>query len=422
MAQNQRVMANCVYASNPYHECTDVCLQKIKETKPTKTKKSADHRTSVTDGDRGKKTNGQKHTHSGCPKASNPYHVCDDFCNKRMSGSDSGTLSLGRRKKLGSKPEPPVLDSVPASKIGAIYLSDASSPSSNHSEEKTVETKRSEVIPVSTEIFIQDVKPVNHKVQPNKDGAEYVAANPMGIKHEWDKHSSSKVVPVTNVDATGGLTTLADGSMDFNLFNIPHDYDGEETKSVVSESRVPVGRYHVKESFASTLLSIFDKHGDIGASCHLESVVMRSYYIECVCFVVQELQSTSIVHLTESKVKEMLAILKDVESAELNVAWLRSILDEIADNMDFINQHRAAEVANANSDHEMELLRKELESELETLAEKELEVTDTITRIEEISKHLSELEQKTSYLDKNMLYIKSKVDNFDIKSMLDELF
>ncbi|OIW06790.1 hypothetical protein TanjilG_11515 [Lupinus angustifolius] len=339
-----------------------------------------------------------------------------------MSGADSGTLSLDRRKKLGSKPEPPVLDSVPASKIGAIYLSDASSPSLNHSEEKMVETKRSEIIPVSTEIFIQDVKPVNHKVQPNKDRVEYVAANPMGIKHESDKHSSRKVVPVTNVDATGGLTKSADGSMDFNLSNISHDYDGEETKSVVSESRVPVGRYHVKESFASILLSIFDKHGDIGASCHLESVVMRSYYIECVCFVVQELQSTSIVHLTESKVKEMLAILKDVESAELNVAWLRSILDEIADNMDFINQHGAAEVANANSDREMELLRKELESELETLAEKELEVTDTKTRIEEINKHLIKLELKKSYLDKNMLYIKSKVNNFDIKSMLDELF
>lgn len=41
MAQNARVMPNCVYASNPYHECTEYCVQKIKEIKPTKSKKSA---------------------------------------------------------------------------------------------------------------------------------------------------------------------------------------------------------------------------------------------------------------------------------------------------------------------------------------------------------------------------------------------
>lgn len=213
--------------------------------------------------------------------------------------------------------------------------------------------------------------------------------------------------------------------MDFNFSSAPHhdneDSDGEETVSVVSEARVPVGRYHVKESFAPILRSIFDKYGDIGASCHLESVVMRSYYIECVCFVVQELHSTSIVHLSKSKVKELLAILKDVESAELNVAWLRSILDEIAENIELINQHRAVEVAKANSDSEMESLRQELDSELETLAQKEQEVSDTKTRIEEIKERLSELELKSSDLDKNMFSIKSKVDNLDSKSLLDDL-
>ncbi|XP_019441728.1 PREDICTED: uncharacterized protein LOC109346561 isoform X2 [Lupinus angustifolius] len=398
MAQNQRVIATCVYASNPYHECTEFCLQKMKETKSSKTKKN--YRRSVTDDELGKKMNGEKHTHSG-------------------------TLSVRRRKKEGSKPELPVLDNIPASKIGAIYLSDASSPLSNYSEEKKVEAKGSEKIPVSGEIHIRGVKPVNNKVQPNKDGAEFVAVNTIGTKHEEDKNSSTKVVPITNVDNTGGLTTSAGGSIEYNFSSLPHDNedsDGDETEYVVSESpRVLVGSYHVKQSFASILRSIFDKYGDIGASCHLESVIMRSYYIECVCFVVQELQSTSIVHITKSKVKELLAILKDVESAELNVAWLRSVLDKIAENIDLINQHRAAEVAKANSDHEIEQLRNKMDSELETLARKEQEVTNTKTRIEEINKRLSELELKTSYLDKNMLNIKSKVDNLGSKTMLDEL-
>jgi len=44
MAQNRRVIQDCVYAPNPYHECTEACLQRIKETKPgksTKNKKSS---------------------------------------------------------------------------------------------------------------------------------------------------------------------------------------------------------------------------------------------------------------------------------------------------------------------------------------------------------------------------------------------
>ncbi|KAL2996331.1 hypothetical protein AAZX31_10G267200 [Glycine max] len=199
------------------------------------------------------------------------------------------------------------------------------------------------------------------------------------------------------------------------------DSDGEETESVVSESRVPVGKYHVKESFAPILRSIFEKYGDIGASCHLESVVMRSYYVECVCFVVQELQSTPIMQLTKSKIKELMAILKDVESAQLRVAWLRSIVDEITENIELIDEHCVAETAKANSDREVESLNKELESNLEILAQKEQEVTDIKTRIEAIRERLSELELKSCDLDKNILSIKSKVDNLDSKSLLDEL-
>lgn len=413
MAQNGRILPNCVYAPNPYHECTEACLQKIKETKPgkpPKNKKSTDYRRSVTDGELGKKMNEEKRRPAGCPKASNPYHVCNENCHKRMSGADAGTMSLNfdRKKKFGSKPELPVLDSVPPSKIGAIYLSDASSPLSSYSEKANEEPKSNELIPVSGEIHALDVVPANQKVQS---------------KHNGDKNASPKVVPITCVDDTGGLTKPDGGSMKYSFcgdLNDNEDSDGE-TESVVSESRVPVGKYHVKESFAPILRSIFEKYGDIGASCHLESVVMRSYYVECVCFVVQELQSTSIMLLTKSKVKELLSILKDVESAQLRVAWLRNIVDDIAENIELIYQHREVEMSKANSAREVESLNKELESNLESLAQKEREVIDIKTRIEDIRERLSKLEVKASDLDKNMLVLKSKVDNLDSKSLLDEL-
>jgi len=68
------------------------------------------------------------------------------------------SLNFDTRKKVGyNKPELPVLDSVPPSKIGAIYLSDASSPLSSYSEQTKGEPKSSELIPVSGEIHVMVV-------------------------------------------------------------------------------------------------------------------------------------------------------------------------------------------------------------------------------------------------------------------------
>ncbi|KAJ1399010.1 Phospholipase-like [Sesbania bispinosa] len=434
MAPNGTVNPNCPNLSNPYHQCTQACSQKSNRTKPhthTPNKRtSPGYGRSITDGQLGKKVNEERRTHSACPKASNPYHKCDQNCYTRSSDSGAPPPSnIDRQKKQGSKPQPPVLDSVSASKVGAIYVSDASSPMSQYSEKKKMEPASDEhnpSEPVSGQVPIPDVMPVNGKDQL-KEGADHLAnPKPKGTNQE-DKIASHKIVPITYADDTGeGLTTSAGGSRNSSFAGIPlgignEDSDEGETESVISESRVPVGRYHVKESFASILLSILDKYGDIGASCHLESVAMRSYYIECVCFVVQELQSDSIMQLSKSKVNELLAILKDVESAKLRVAWLRNTLDEIAENIGLFNEHQDVEAAKANSDREKESLREQLESELEALAQKEQEVADMKTRIPEIRDRLSELELKSSQLDESMLSIKSKVDNLHSKSLIDEL-
>lgn len=65
----------------------------------------------------------------------------------------TGPLKFGWKKKPDSKPEPPVLDSVPASRVRTTY----------RSEKKKLEPKTNENIspePVSLENRIQDVKVV----------------------------------------------------------------------------------------------------------------------------------------------------------------------------------------------------------------------------------------------------------------------
>lgn len=257
-------------------------------------------------------------------------------------------------------------------------------------------------------------QPAYHKDLPN--GCAEHPGSPKHKNQEVEKNGSPKVFPVTYADDTGGLGA-SNESMDYSN----EDSDEDDIGSVVSESRVSIGRYHVKESFAPILRSIFDKYGDIGQSCHLESVAMRSYYMECVCYVVQELQASSAMELTKSKVKELMAILKDVESAQLRVAWLHSILEEIVENMESIYHHQEVETAKANCDREVESLRKELESDLKTLALKEQEVTSIRTRIADAEDRLKELELQCAELEKSMLSIKSEVGKLNSKSLLDGL-
>lgn len=193
----------------------------------------------------------------------------------------------------------------------------------------------------------------------------------------------------------------------------------EDTESVISDSSVSVGKYRVKERLSSILQLIFDKYGDIAASCKLESMAMRSYYLECVCFVVQELQRTTIKQLTKSKVKEMLAILKDVDGAGIDIGWLRNVLSESLESIELVSQHRAMEVAKAKCDSDIESLRKQLESQMEDLSLKEKDVAEAKKQVAESKAHLRELELKASVLNESVGSIKSKVENFHSKSLLD---
>ncbi|GAU33647.1 hypothetical protein TSUD_310550 [Trifolium subterraneum] len=415
---------NCANASNPYHQCTQACFQKTtKGTKPhhpatTNARKTTSNGRRSSSSSVATTTNGERPSTvvAGCAKASNPYHKCDASCNK--SSSNSGATSHSkidhRQKRPGSKPEPPVLNSVPATKVEATNNLSAKQ---NYSENKKIEQKNDVIIPssgpISAELHIPDVMAKDIV----KDGVTEVIPNQKGTNKVDKIVSSDEIVPVTNSDETG-----QGGSKDFSFSGTPlpghkkdvdtSSEDEADSVSVISESRISIGKYNVKESFGNILLTILDKYGDIGASCDLESVVMRSYYMECVCFVVQELQSSSD-SISKSKVNELLDIVKDVESAHLRVAWLRNALDEIVENIELISQQQDMENEKANYDREMESLKEQLELNLETLAQKEQEVADINARIPEIRDRLSKLEQLVSSAlvdDQTTLPIKSKIN------------
>lgn len=196
---------------------------------------------------------------------------------------------------------------------------------------------------------------------------------------------------------------MSDGVSSFSFSGVVRSESEDEDAR--SDSSVSVGKYRVKSRLSPILESILDRYGDIGGGCQLESVAMRSYYLECVCFVVQELQVTKVAHLTGPKLKEMQAILKDVESSGVDVAWLRRVLSDNADAVELVGRHRAAEEA-------FEKCAAEIEDTRASLGEKEKEVAEARAR-------LRDLEKKSAALVEAVASIRAKVDGG--KSLLDGL-
>ncbi|KAM7256521.1 hypothetical protein ACFE04_012262 [Oxalis oulophora] len=194
-----------------------------------------------------------------------------------------------------------------------------------------------------------------------------------------------------------------------------------DAQPIISDSRVLVGKYRVRASVASILQSIFNKYGDISVDCHLESLSMRAYYLESLCSVVQDLQSTPITELTKGKVRDILAVLKDVKSAQIDITWLHSVLSEVSDVIDLLNQCYSLEAARVNCNNVLELTKKELQSHIENFTLKEKAVIQARAQVEETKACINKLELEFFQMDETLTSLKSRVDQYQGKSAAEGL-
>ncbi|XP_075674081.1 uncharacterized protein LOC142643366 isoform X4 [Castanea sativa] len=418
MAEKVKVLPNCVYVDNPFHECSQSCLKKIAEGQTRKEKKKSN--SLILDVS---KSFGRKKKEVSQP---NSPQVPDNL----ILRNTVDPYKYASKKKVEAENG----KDVPHSQR-QVKATHAQDPSFNKEQVQSIQS-----VPASGFLSVPDLFKLKDPPKENgtlisketpkaEDDDEKIHALPYSVPNpiisnvgdeDEDEDDDEKLhappysVPnpiISNMGERGAAsaTGSASGSISFSFSGIADALEGsddEEAHSVISDSCVSVGKYHVKESLASILQSIFDKYGDIAASCHLESNAIRSYYLECVCTVVKELQSISAMQLTKSKVKELSAILKDVENSQIDISWLQGIINDITVDVELINHHRSIEVAKADCDHDIKSTREELESLLE-------QVADTRAR-------LSELELKSSQLNETMLSIKSKAENFRGRSLLSE--
>ncbi|CAN7063605.1 unnamed protein product [Brassica oleracea var. botrytis] len=192
----------------------------------------------------------------------------------------------------------------------------------------------------------------------------------------------------------------------------------DEIQSIVSDSIVSVGHYKVRASVSATLYQILDKHGDIASGTKLHSLAARSYYLEMLASVVYELQTTPLRHLKESRVVEMLAIVRDVESVKIKAGWLTPVLEEIVEAVKHYDQHERSRVEREVWEGEVLLVRQEMEREGKELKEKEKKLKEWRERTTEMAGKLGSLGMRRARLDKSLALLSSKVDKFQGKYVL----
>ncbi|KAL0648173.1 hypothetical protein Bca4012_046464 [Brassica carinata] len=192
-------------------------------------------------------------------------------------------------------------------------------------------------------------------------------------------------------------------------------------KAFGSTGVVSVGEYKVKASLSSTLQSIFDKYGDIASGSKLQSLSTRTYHLETLAEVVLELQSTPLHRLTESRAGEILAIVKDIETAKIRVSWFRSVLEEVVEATRFIKRRNTVAREKEACEQGLVLAKQEMEFSLKKLADKEKEMREFGERLMKTTGNLGSLEMKRSCLDKRFEFLRSKVEKFQGQSVFTDI-
>ncbi|XP_020875347.1 uncharacterized protein LOC9305179 isoform X2 [Arabidopsis lyrata subsp. lyrata] len=382
---NRKAHPDCVYADNPFHECASACLERIAQGHVKKNTKKQSSRLLSFSGSFGRKKK-ESHSQPPSPLSARPY----------QNGRGGFANSNSPKVHHSVAPSVSVKKKIVSESNKSLTSSSSGDPDDffNHKPEK----KPSQTIPLSSNNLVDQSKAVSPKP---------------GIQEHDGKIGA------------GGETRL------FSFLSLPRSHEEEsnddytdddeennneigvelDLESVMSDTFVSVGKYRVRSGSSTILSAIIEKHGDIAQNCKLESDSMRSRYLECLCSLMQELRSTPVGQLSKIKVKEMLAVLKDLESVNIEVAWLRSVLEEFAQSLE------DAENEKERHDGLVKAKKEELEAQETDLVRMEKEVAEARLRIEETRAQMVEIEAERSRLEK----MGFKMEKFKGKSFIDEL-
>ncbi|KAL1215675.1 hypothetical protein V5N11_024219 [Cardamine amara subsp. amara] len=387
---NRKAHPDCVYADNPFHECASACLERIAQghvKKPTKKQTSKILSFSGSFGRKKKESYSQPH--SSLPAKSHQ--------------NGGGGFANANSPKVHYSTAPPV--TTVKKKIVSESKKSFSSSSSGDPDDffkHKPEKKPSQIIPLSSNNLVDRSKPVS----PKPGIQEHNGKN--GAGGETKLFSFLSPLSSHEKESNDDYSEDDDDDDEENNNEIGVELDLD---SVMSDTFVSVGKYRVRSGSSTILNAIIEKHGDIAQNCMLESDSMRSRYLECLCSLMLELRSTPVGQLSKVKVKEMLAVLKDLESVNIEVDWLRSVLEEFAQSQEDAESEKERQYGLVKAK------REELEAREADLVRMEEEVAEAKLQIEETRARMVEMEKERSRMEK----MGFKMEKFKGKSFIDEL-
>ncbi|KAM3380236.1 hypothetical protein P3S68_005809 [Capsicum galapagoense] len=252
---------------------------------------------------------------------------------------------------------------------------------------------------------------------------EVVAEKYATLKKADVVSNSNATEPEIGSDQSDALPTK---SMSLNLTKIAAlmtDYssDADEVESRPGHLSVAVGRYRVKEEAAPVLQKIFFKYGDIAMNCSFSSMIFSSSLLEFVCDICKKLEETDFLSITLKEIRSMLAEVRDLESAKIDVGWLSRRLNEISQAKQLLWDSCKLKEAKARNLVVMETNKKDLEELKGELAAciASCRVLQERIRMKEDEFGIARSENEKIML--NFADLKAKVNSFLKKSLLHDL-
>ncbi|XP_055825194.1 uncharacterized protein LOC129893816 [Solanum dulcamara] len=224
-------------------------------------------------------------------------------------------------------------------------------------------------------------------------------------------------------DQSGALPTK---SMSLNLTRIAalmNDYssDTDEVESRPGPMSVMVDGYRVKEEAVPVLQKIFLKYGDIAMNSSFSSLNFSSSLMEFVCDIYKKLEETDFLSITSKEIQSMLAEVRDLEAAKIDVGWLSQRLNDISQAKQLLQDSCKLKEAKTRNLVVMETNKKELEGLKEELAACIATCRVLQHRIHKKEDEFGIARSENEKIMQNFADLKSKVNSFLRKSLVHDL-
>ncbi|XP_042375718.1 uncharacterized protein LOC121969601 isoform X2 [Zingiber officinale] len=202
MESERRVDPDCVNASNPFHVCADYCAQRARGLMSGNTGTKLAHKG-------GKRSEGivfaNRIVDPSCPNASNPFHECADYCSRRNSMVNrnyevkrSGLLSFQIRKWMQNSMRNSAQNRGSLKKLQATVFAgrnvDPSCPNASNPFHECAEYCNNKKADVRTENKKKPVKSIS-KLEDNRmvDRKCVNASNPYHVCTEYCIKKSKEI-------------------------------------------------------------------------------------------------------------------------------------------------------------------------------------------------------------------------------------